>query len=195
MSHFDYLLVFKYPAIFVLSFFEGPVTMTAVGFLYKLGYFNLLFAYACLLFGDLTGDVAWYWLGKYGGHHFIKRFGHSFDLTEDKVKKHTKLFRRHEDKILFLSKITMGFGFAIGVLFAAGMSRVPLKKFVVLNFLGGLIWTGFLLFIGFTFGNIYTRVSDDLKIGSIIFFIALLLFAVKGFSRYMKQRFAKREAL
>lgn len=191
MSYLELLLAFKYPAIFVLTFFEGPVTMTAVGFLYKLGYFNLILAYASLLLGDLVGDVVWYFLGKHGGHRFIRRFGKYLSLDEEKVKGYTQAFRTHEGKIVFLSKITMGFGFAIGVLFAAGMAHVPLKKFILLNILGGFIWTAFLLFLGFSFGNIYTHISEDLKIVSIIAFVILLLLAVKGFSSYMRKRYAQ----
>lgn len=182
------VLAFKYPALFVGAILEGPVLMTAAGFLYKLGYLSFWPAYFALLFGDLAGDVGWYWIGYHGAHRFIRRFGKFFGVTEESVKKLKVMFRKHEDKVLFINKITMGFGFTVGTLMAAGMSRVPLKKFVVLNFLGGLIWTGFLMALGYIFGNIYSQVAEGQRIVSIIVYIIIFLLALNGFAGYMRSR-------
>ena len=57
-------------------------------------------------------------------------------------------FHKHQDKILFISKITMGFGFAVATLFTAGLVKIPFKKYAMFNFLGGFVWTGFLLAVG-----------------------------------------------
>jgi membrane protein DedA with SNARE-associated domain len=71
---------------------------------------------------------------------------------------------------------------------AAGMSKVPLKKFVVLNFLGGLVWTAFLMSLGYVFGNIYQQVSEGLRIATIVFYLVIFLLAIQGFSRYMRKK-------
>jgi membrane protein DedA with SNARE-associated domain len=182
------LLLFQYPALFVLAILEGPVTSAAAGFLIKLGHFHWLPTYSALLLGDLAGDIGWYALGYHGAHRFIKRFGNFFGLSGTSNQRVIQLFKNHEGKILFLSKITMGFGLAVGVLFTAGMSRISFKKFLVLNFLGGLLWTAFLLFIGYTFGDIYLRISDGLKIVSAVFFGLVILLALKGYSIYVRNR-------
>lgn len=193
MNLINLLLAFKYPAVFISASFEGPVTMAAVGFLFKLGYFALWPAYIALLLGDLAGDIGWYLLGKHGAHRFVRRFGKYFDLTEEKIQNIAPLFRKHEGKILFLSKMTMGFGFAVAILFTAGMSRVPLKKFIFLNILGGLPWTALVLFLGYTFGNIYLRVSNGLHIATLAFSVAIFLLALRGFSQYMKKALLARK--
>ncbi len=191
MDLIQWMLAFKYPAIFFLSILEGPVTMAAVGFLLKLNYFSFLPAYLALLFGDLTGDIGWYAIGYYGAHRFIKRFGKFLSITEESSARISRIFRNHEGKILFLSKITMGFGFAVATLFTAGMSKVPLKKFIFLNFLGGLFWTGLMMLLGYTFGHVYLKISEGLRIVSIVVFIVILLLALKGFGSYVKTRYSK----
>lgn len=188
MDIISLVLSTKYPALFVLSFLEGPVTMSAAGFLLKLGYFSVFPVYAAVLLGDLAGDMAWYAAGYFGGHIFIRRFGSYFGLTEEVATKLAARFRKHERNILLISKLTMGFGFAVATLFTAGMSKVPFRKFVWLNFLGGLIWTAGLMSLGYVFGNIYQRVSEDLRIVSIVCFVTVLVGALFAFRRAMKNR-------
>jgi membrane protein DedA with SNARE-associated domain len=182
------ILAFRYPAIFIGAFIEGPILMTATGFLYSLGYFSLIPAFFALLFGDLVGDVAWYAVGYYAAHPFLRKFGKYFNLSENSIERVKLLYKKYDSKILIASKLTMGFGFAAGVLMAAGMSKVPLKKFVVLNFLGGLVWTAFLMSLGYVFGNIYQQVSEGLRIATIVFYLVIFLLAIQGFSRYMRKK-------
>lgn len=192
MGLIEWMLLFKYPAIFVLAILEGPVTMAAVGFLLKLNYFSFLPAYLALLFGDLAGDIGWYLLGYFGAHRFIKRFGKYISITEESSARLSRIFRNHEGKILFLSKITMGFGFAVATLFTAGMSKVPIKKFIALNLVGGLPWTAFMMILGYTFGHVYLKISDSLRIGSIVFSVIILLLALKGFNTYIRTTYIKK---
>lgn len=194
MSTIDILLTFKYPALFLLTIFEGPVTMAAVGFLFKLGQLSLIPAFITLLIADLAADLGWYALGYHGGHRFIKRFGRFFNLTEESSKKVHRVFHAHPNKILFLSKITMGFGFAIAVLFTAGMSKISFKKYLLVNALGGILWTSFMLFLGYTFGKAYEKVTNGLHLAGIIFFAVLFLLALRGFQQYMKRRFFKNQS-
>lgn len=194
MDLLSLLLAGKYLALFVFAIIEGPVTMTAVGFLLRMDQLSFIPAFSAVLFGDLVGDVCWYALGYFGAHRFVRRLGRFFSLEEPMLEKIAKLFRRHEGWILFLSKITMGFGLAVGTLFTAGMSHVSLKKFIILNFLGGLIWTSFLLAIGYAFGHVYVQISFWMQIASMVSFILFLLGALAGFSRYAKRQILKKAA-
>lgn len=165
--------------------------MAAVGFLFKLGQLSIIPAFFTLLVADLTSDIGWYALGYHGGHRFVKRFGRFFNLNEQSLEKVHRLFNAHPSKILFLSKISMGLGFAIAILFTAGMSKVPFRKYLLMNLLGGLIWTSFMLFLGYTFGKAYGAVANGLHLGGIIFLAALLFFALRGFQQYLKKRILK----
>lgn len=191
MSTLDYLLAGKYLTIFIASILEGPVTMAAVGFLWHLGYFQLLPAFFLLLFGDLVGDIIWYYLGYFGAHKFIARFGHYFGLTEELSEKIKVFFRRHDNKILLISKMTMGFGFAVATLITAGLARVPIKKYLAMNFLGGLIWTALLMALGYFFSNIYLLISEGLRVGFVIFVVLAVILALYGFNRFIRTQFLK----
>jgi len=149
------LAYYRYVLTFVLAIFEGPMVMVASGMLLRLNFFYFWPIYLSLMLGDFVADLGWYWVGFYGGRHFVERFGKYFSLTPDVIEKVEDFFHKHQDKILFISKITMGFGFAVATLFVAGLVRLPFKKYALFNFFGRVIWTGILLSLGYFFGNLY----------------------------------------
>jgi membrane protein DedA with SNARE-associated domain len=186
-----FLLTFKYPAIFIGSFFEGPAVMVLTGFLLRLGYFHPIPAFIFLFLGDLIGDFMWYYLGYSHMHWTVKRFGKYFDISDEIIEKVKQKFRNHEGKIIFGSKLTTGFGFSVAIMLTAGLARVPFKKFSALCSLGAVIWTTALIAIGYFFGNIYLQLEKGFQIIFIITIVIIVLAAVYGFGRYMKKRFLK----
>ncbi len=180
---------YRYPFIFLGALVEGPVLMMASGFLLHLGTFSFLPLYFSLLLGDFVADMIWYWVGRNAAEPFLRRFGHMFGVTREMFLKMESLFRKHDTKILFISKITMGFGFALATLMAAGAARVPFKKYVVLNLLGGFIWAGLLMSIGYFFGNVYTLVDAGLRWAFVGAAIVIAIFALRGFMYFIRQKY------
>lgn len=179
---------YGYIAMFVLAVLEGPIIMILGGFFIRLGFISFWPAYLLLMAGDLCADVLWYGLGYYGARPLTRKYGKFFGLTEELLDKTESVFKRHEGKILFLSKITMGFGFALAVLVTAGMNKVSFKKYLTINFFGQFIWTGFLIVVGYFFGGIYMGLSSKIRdIFVVIFFGGIIL----GFSllrKYLKNK-------
>ncbi len=185
-------MAYRYPLIFLAVIAEGPVIMLGSGVLLRLGNFDLLPLYLTLVFGDLVADVFWYFVGRYAAEPFLKRFGHFFGVTHEIFEKMEGVFRRHDTKILFVSKITMGFGFALATLIAAGAVRVPFKKYIIFNLLGGFIWTALLLGAGYFFGNVYFLLDKGFRD---IFFAVLVGAAVLAMFKcgaYMRKKYGNR---
>ena len=99
----SWFLTYKYLAVYVGAILEGPVLMTACGLLVKLGIVKFWYVYLALIFGDLTGDLAWYWIGHSYAHGFVKRFGRFVSIDEAMLERVKGVFHRHHEKILFLS--------------------------------------------------------------------------------------------
>lgn len=167
---------------------EGPVLSMIFGVLIKLGYFSFLPVYIAIMAGDLLGDTFWYYLGFFYGHHFIKKFGKYFDITEESVEKVTKIFHKHKHPILFISKITNGFGFALATLMTAGIVKLPFGRYLIVNMMGQFIWSGFLIGIGYFFGNLYIAVNAVIgKMFIIAIFIIFILAAVR-YMQYLQKK-------
>lgn len=180
------LAYYRYALTFVLAIFEGPMVMVACGILLKLRFFYFWPIYLSLMLGDFTADLAWYWVGFYGGRSFVDRFGKYFSLTPDVIEKVEDFFHKHQDKILFISKITMGFGFAVATLFVAGLVKIPFKRYALFNFLGGFIWTGLLLTVGYFFGNLYAVLNKGFKVAFIVGLAIFMTAVLYGGGRYFK---------
>lgn len=175
----------RYAVVFVLCIVEGPVVMITSGFLYRLGQFSLLPLYLSMVGGDFVADIIWYGVGRYGGLPLVRRFGKYINITPEIVLKIEKRFKTYQNKILFISKITMGFGFAMATLLVAGILRVDFKKYALLNFLGGFIWTGFLITVGYFFGNVYSSFAGPIKIAFIPFAVLVVVFGLWAINRYL----------
>jgi membrane protein DedA with SNARE-associated domain len=187
-----YLVTYRYVLIIPITVIEGPIVMVLCGFLLRFGTFDLIPLYVILIISDLVGDIGWYCVGRFWGLSFIKRFGKFFSITEKTLEKATALFHKHHNKILFISKITMGFGFALVTLITAGMAKVPFKKYLAFNVAGQFVWTAALLGIGYSFGNIYTSIDKGFRDVALVALIIIALAIVYGFGKYISKRIGEK---
>jgi len=177
----------KYVLIFIGTYVEGSSVMMATGLLWHLGTVEFWPAYLALFLGDILSDVMWYFVGYYGAQPFIKRWGHYIDMTPDVIEKVERRFHLYREKILFTSKLTMGFGFlAIPVLTIAGMLRVPFSHFLAINTVGSFIWIAFLMLVGSYFGNVLDNIPQDFQTAIVVITPFLFFFALRAVNRHLK---------
>ena len=175
----------KYILLFLGTIFEGPLVMLGSGLLYHQGQVAFWPMYLALVLGDLTADVLWYTVGYWGARPFFNRYGHYFGLIPESIQKVERRFHHYSDRILVVSKLTMGFGFALATLTIAGMLRVPFWRYFSINLILGFVWTGFLLYLGYSFGNIYELVPGYLRIAFVICSLMVVFFGIKALNRYL----------
>jgi membrane protein DedA with SNARE-associated domain len=183
-------LLYKYPIIFLVAVVEGPIIMAMSGVLVHLGLASFWPIYFILMAGDLVSDIFWYGIGYHFTDPLTSKYGKYFRLTPELIGKTKKIFQKHPVKILFFSKITMGLGLPLATLMIAGMSKIPFKKYLGSLLLGQFIFTGALISVGYFFGNLYETLGQDIKIISMISFVAvivLILFGVKSYFRNKKE--------
>lgn len=179
---------FRYPLIAVGTIIEGPVLMIASGFLYRTGFFELLPLFAAILIGDLIGDIVWYVVGRYFAEPVLHKHGSFVGITPERFEKIKELFTKYHERILIFSKLTIGLGFALGVLIVAGATKVSFKRYMVINFIGEFFLVSTMLTIGYSFGEAYYNVADNLKAGFVVFFVLVILSFTYFFSRFVKAK-------
>jgi membrane protein DedA with SNARE-associated domain len=175
----------KYFLLFGAALVEGPVASLTSGFLLKFGQLQFLPVFIVLVAGDLAADIGWYCLGRFGTRALILKYGRFVSITPESLATVEQRFNRYHARILFISKLTMGFGFAVVTLTVAGMSRVPFRNFFALNLVGGLIWTLFLLGIGHSFGNVFALVSDEVKAIFLVVIGTVVVLSFRYVNRYL----------
>ena len=164
----SFLYASKYFLIFIGCFSEGSVVMMATGALAQQGLVGFWPAFAVLMLGDILSDISWYCMGRFGGRPFIHRWGHIFGATPAVVEKVEHRFHKYHTSILIISKLTMGFGFAIVTLMTAGLLRVSFWRFVSINLAGGLIWVFALYSIGYHFGTVLSAIPVEWRFAGLL---------------------------
>ncbi len=177
-----------YAAMVVLACVEGPWMALVCGVLIEIGDLRFLPVYTALMLGDLIGDAGWYGIGRRYGHRFVERYGRYVNITEDGVERMTRLFHRYKDSVLFLSKVTNGFGFSLVTLMTAGMVRIPFARYMLVNLLGQLVWTGLLLGVGYFFSHLLATVENVLARISIAAGAVVLIVVGYRLWRYLRSR-------
>jgi membrane protein DedA with SNARE-associated domain len=158
---------------------EGPIITIIAGFLVSLGQMNFYIAYILAVAGDLIGDTMYYCLGRWGGRKYLARWIKYTGLTEERLTHLEGYFSRHAGKTLVATKFTQGIGFA--VLTAAGLAKVPYRKFIFYNLLPTIPKSFTLLLVGFYYGKAYLKINEYLNyasfaVFSLVFFYFLIYF-------------------
>lgn len=178
---------YKYLFLILAAVIEGPVISMIAGALLRTGDLLLVPTFIVLFTGDLIGDTIWYAIGYYDDDRFVRRFGIYINTTEEEVATMKRVFKKYHEGILLFSKTTTGFGFALATLIVAGMTRIPFPKYMALNALGQLFWTGMLLSIGYFLGDFYLTASSIISKMSAGATLTVLVFVFIGFRNYLRK--------
>ena len=133
----------------------SEVIMPFSGYLVSTGRFALLGVALAGAFGNTLGSLAAYGLG-YWGHEkvvrrLVKKYGKFILFTEKELDKAEKFMHKYKNSTVLISRVLPGVRTVISL--PAGIARIPLARFVSLTFLGSLIWSYVLAYIGFTLGR------------------------------------------
>jgi membrane protein DedA with SNARE-associated domain len=186
----SWLLIYKYVVLFPFIVIEGPIVTIIAGLLSSVDLLNIFIVYPVTVFADLSGDIIYYLIGRWGRKRFLHKYGKYFGLKEENVEKVEAHFDKHRKKTLIIGKISHAIGAPI--LVAAGIARVPFFEFLWLNAIATIPKSLAFLLVGYYFGQAYVRLNKYLDYFSItILIIAVLLIAVYfGYNR-LRTRFEK----
>ncbi|MCK4635771.1 MAG: DedA family protein [Candidatus Moranbacteria bacterium] len=179
----QFLTDYGYWIILPLMIIEGPIVTILAAFMASLGIFDITTVLLLSIVGDVVGDIMLYGVGRIWGMTFVRRVGKYMGITESLVLKMEKFFEKHGGKTIFSVKSTTGLCWATWV--AAGIVKMKFWRFVWYSFLGGVVWSAFLVAMGYFFGEFYERIVEGIKFaGWIVFGIGVLV--IVGMNVYKK---------
>lgn len=174
---FEFLHSYGYLLMLPLMIIEGPVVTIIAAMLASLGAFNVFVVLLLSMIGDMLGDVLLYAAGYKWGMGFVRGFGRRMGITEKVVLKMEKYFEKHGGKTIFAVKSTTGLCWATFA--AAGIVKMDFKKFLKYSFLGGIVWSGFLVSMGYFYGYLWREIKQYISwVGWIIFAVAIVSFVL-----------------
>lgn len=171
----------------------SEVTMPFSGFLAISGRFNLYLVIFVGAFANLVGSLLAYWLGFWAEEHmlrgWIKRYGRFILISEHEYDRAERWFRKYGEKIVFFSRILPVVRTFISL--PAGIAEMNIWKFSYLTFLGSLIWSAFLTYIGFALGKNWNSLEPyyrKFEYAIVIVGLGLVIFYIYHKLKHFKKR-------
>jgi membrane protein DedA with SNARE-associated domain len=181
---FFYNLMMHYGlyAVFVLTMWEGDITLLLAGVFAHHGYFGdygFLQVLGAGTLGGVVGDSL-----AYGGGRGFERSVRNFRFYKMAAPRIVKLVDKFGTLSIFIVKYIYGLRIASCVFY--GVGRMPLLRFIVWTIASCAAWVTVLSGVGYMFSGTITRVIGDVQ-NITVYLLVVLVVGVIGF--YVVERF------
>ena len=173
----------------ILAFFvmiEGFVSILLGAAAASAGILKLPLVILAACCGNLISDTLWYQLGYSGNKEWISRLTKKISHQSPIIDQIKGEMDKHAWKLLLLAKFSGGL--AIPALIAIGLARVPMKKWFPVVFLGEMIKTTILAFIGYYTTLAIRQVANDIRYGMLLVTIALIISGIFWARKKIKEK-------
>jgi membrane protein DedA with SNARE-associated domain len=153
----DFLIQHGYTVLFVILLVDqlgapipGAALLLAAGALAKTGQFSATAVIAASVVAAALGHLVWYEAGRRRGTAVLRLICRISIEPDSCVRRTEDLFARHGGRALVAAPFVPGLGAVAPPL--AGMARMPLGRFLLLDSLGSLAWSAAFTGIGYVAG-------------------------------------------
>lgn len=133
----------------------SEIIMPSAGYTAAKGELTLIGVIIAGSIGSLLAAALLYWIGrKIPQHHLfslIERYGKYIHISVTDLEKSLTWFEKYGHRIVFFGRMIPAVRSLISI--PAGMSNMPFRKFMAYSAAGTIIWTTFLAYIGYHFGE------------------------------------------
>ncbi len=131
----------------VLVATEGPLSTLLGASASAAGLLDWRWVLVATILGNIAGDCLWYSVGYMGKMKWLYDHGRWFGMRPHHVARLEREMRVHATKLIIFAKIA--YGLIVPTLVAAGMARVPWRKWFPVVFVAETLWSILLVWIGF----------------------------------------------
>ena len=185
-SQLPQLGYWTYLVLAVLVAIEGPVATLLGAAAASAGLMRPWLVFFAAATGNLTADTLWYTLGYAGKLEWALRLGRRLGLRAGVLEQVEQGMQKNAAWILFMAKLTVSF--MIPSLIAAGLVKVPWRRWFPALFAGEMIWTGSLVLIGYYATEAIKRVEQAVEysvLGLSLVFVIFMLWLGRRFLRQL----------
>jgi membrane protein DedA with SNARE-associated domain len=153
------------------------------GYLVSNGTLNYYGVAVAGAIGGTIGSLVSYYIGLIGGRAFLERYGKYLGLPHHKLIKAEHWISRYGNTTVFLTRLLPGIRTFISL--PVGAAKMKVSYFTIYTFIGSLIWSLFLTYVGLKLGQNWEIIKpwfhylDLVIIAAIILAIAYYLYNKK----------------
>jgi membrane protein DedA with SNARE-associated domain len=158
--------------------FPSQAVLVAAGALIGSGHLHPVVVLAAAAVASLIGDTVWYWIGRAGGPRVLGWLCRISLEPDSCVRRTNGMIGKYGARSLVFAKFVPGFSTVAPPL--AGITGMPLRTFLVFSLLGGLVWSGAFLALGWVFSAQLEEVGEHIeRLGG--WAIAIVVGALAGY--------------
>lgn len=169
------LLVFAEDAIFVGFVIPGETAAVLGGVAASQGHVQLWLMIVLVIAAAIIGDSVGYEVGKQVGPKLLQ--ASILDRHRGRLDSAQEYLARRGGWAVFLGRFTAFFRAMMPAL--AGTSRMPYRRFLIFNAVGGIVWGAIFVVLGFVAGQSYEAVAKtvgrDLALGAAAIVVVALI--------------------
>lgn len=122
---------------------------------------NLPLAVGLATAGSLVGAVVGYFIGAWGGRPVLDRYGRYVGIGAEDLDRADRWFERWGSWAVFIGRMVPLVRTFVS--YPAGISRMPLPRFLLFTTLGSVPWNLALIYAGFLVGENYPVIEETIK--------------------------------
>lgn len=155
------LIVFCETGLLVGFFLPGDSLLVMAGLVASQGKLDIWTLTGLLMAAAVIGDSVGYAIGYFAGPKLFKKED-SLLFRKDHIKKTHDFFEKYGGKTIILARfVPIVRTFAPTV---AGVGRMNYRKFISFNIIGGVLWVGSMLFLGYFVGSTIPNIDKHIHI-------------------------------
>lgn len=144
------------------------------GFLVSKGEMGFHTAAIAGAIGCVIGSVPSYYIGYFGGRKFVEKYGKYFLVSKKDLETADKWVEKYGDWAFFLCRMLPVVRTFISL--PAGILRAKKRVFFLLTFLGSLVWSYVLVYVGVKLGEHLDKLKSIWhKFDAVIIVVCLIL--------------------
>ena len=161
------------------------VAIILAGVLSAQGHLDPFLAFAACLVGALLGDAIVYAIGHRWGHNLLSYHPRLAKLMgAEREKRFEEAIEQHAFKVMLLSRFLVGVRGPVYL--AAGVVRLPFRKFLIYDVICATIVVGLFFGLSYLFGDHVARWLHDAELKVTLF--VLLVVLVVGYFLYRRHK-------
>jgi membrane protein DedA with SNARE-associated domain len=121
-----------------LPFIPGETALIAASVLASQGHGSIVWTIALAIVAAIVGAGISYAIGRRWGRGLLRKWPWFERVTRPGVERSDEFFRRHGAKAVFLGRFVPVLRATLG--WMAGVGRMPLRRFLIANVVGGVAW-------------------------------------------------------
>lgn len=174
----------SYVLLIVLVATEGPVSTLLGAAAAATGLLDIRLVFMCALIGNVLGDCLWYTVGSVSSFERIQRFGRIVGIREHHLLRLESGMHAHATKLIAVSKLAIGL--IIPTLVAAGLAKVPWRRWFPLVLTIETVWTVCVVYAGFHAAGLVTQMEQGIYIIGLVALAVVIITVMKFGSHFFR---------